>query len=81
MYIFVMILQTPMGTHYTREQEMTRNAQKVWIDYCTYMKSSTKAHLQLKDLMTDVLTSLCLTSGYSGTTVDFIVKWLDKICL
>ena len=69
-----------MGTHFVREQEMTCNAQKVWIDYCTYMKSSNKAHLQLKDLMTK-LTSLHLTSEYSGTTMDFIVKWLDKMRL
>ena len=44
------------------------------------MKSSTKAHLQLEDLMTE-LTSLCLTSEYSGTMMDFIVKWLDKMRL
>ena len=69
-----------MGTHYVREQETTRNAQKVWIDYCTYMKSSTKAHLQLEDLMTE-LTSLRLTSEYSGTTMNFIVKWLNKMHL
>ena len=78
--VFVTILQTPMGMHYVREQETTCNAQKVWINYCTYMKSSTKAHLQLEDLMTE-LTSLQLTLNYSGTTMDFIVKWLDKMRL
>ena len=78
--VFVTILQTPMGTHFVREQEMTHNAQKVWIHYCTYMKSSTKAHLQLKDLMTE-LTSLRLTSEYSGTMMNFIVKWLNKMHL
>ena len=68
--VFVTILQTLMGMHFVREQETTRNAQKVWIDYCTYMKSSTKAHLQLEDLMTE-LTSLRLTSEYSRTTIQF----------
>ena len=78
--VFVTILQTPMGMHYVREQETTCNAQKVWINYCNYMKSSTKAHLQLKDLMTELI-SLQLTTNYSGTTMDFIVKWLDKMHL
>ena len=78
--VFVTILQTPMGTHFVREQETICNAQKVWIDYCTYMKLSTKAHLQLEDLMTKLI-SLCLTSEYSGTTMNFIIKWLDKMSL
>ena len=76
--VFTTILKTSMGRHYTRQHESTRDAQAVWSDYMQYMRTSSKADIELEDLMTGI-TSLRLTTTYLGTTENFIVEWLDKI--
>jgi hypothetical protein len=77
--VFNTVLKTPMGKHFVRTHEIARDAQVVWKDYLHYMCTSTKADMQIEDLMT-VLTSFLLTSTYRGTSQKFIVDWLDKIC-
>ena len=67
-----------MGKHFVRNHESTRNAQAIWSDYLTYMRTSSKADMQIEDLMM-VLTSFRLTTTYRGTSQKFIVDWLDKI--
>ena len=76
--VFLTILQTPMGIHYVRQHEDTRNAQAVWREYEDYMRSSTRTQLQIEDLMTEI-TSTRLSPSYPGTSTDFIVKWFDKM--
>ena len=76
--VFNTVLKTPMGKHFVRNHENARDAQAVWKDYLHYMRTSTKADMQIEDLMT-VLTSFRLTSTYRGTSQKFIVDWLDKI--
>jgi hypothetical protein len=77
--VFNTVLKSPMGKHFVRNHENARDAQAVWKDYLHYMRTSTKADMQVEDLMT-VLTSFRLTSTYRGTSQKFIVDWLDKIC-
>jgi hypothetical protein len=76
--VFNTTLKTPMGKHFVRNHESTRNAQAIWSDYLTYMRTSSKADMQIEDLMM-VLTSFRLTTTYRGTSQKFIVDWLDKI--
>ena len=76
--VFTTILKTSMGKHYTRKHEGTRDAQAVWSDYMHYMRTSSKADIELEDLMTSI-TSLRLTTSYRSTSENFIVEWLDKV--
>jgi hypothetical protein len=77
--VFNTVSKTPMGRHFVCNHETAReDAQAVWKDYLHYMRTSTKADMQIEDLMT-VLTSFRLTSTYRGTSQKFIVDWLDKI--
>ena len=76
--VFATILQTTMGAHYIAVHEDSRDAQLVWKDYTTYMKTSTSADMQIEELMSS-LTSLRLSQNYRGTTQKFIIDWLDKM--
>ena len=76
--VFTHILKTPMGRYIVRNHEHARNAQKVWADYVKFMRTSTKADIEIEDLMT-ALTSIRLSSSYDGTTQNFMIDWLDKM--
>jgi hypothetical protein len=76
--VWTTIFKTPMGKHFVRLHEGTRDAQAVWRDYLSYMRSSTRADMEIEDLMT-LLTSLRLNSQTKGSTQQFILDWLDKI--
>ena len=76
--VFASILQTTMGAHFIAVHEDNRNAQLVWKDYTTYMKTSTSADMQIEELMSS-LTSLRLSQNYRGTTQKFLIDWLDKM--
>ena len=74
--VWVTILHTPMGKHFVRENEGTRDAQAVWRSYSNYMRTSTRADIQIEDLMTS-LTSLRIDTH--GNAQKFILGWLDKL--
>ena len=76
--VWATILKTPMGKHYVRLHESTRDAQAVWRDLTTYMRSSTRADIEIEGLMT-TLTSIRLTSATKGNTQQFVLDWLDKL--
>ena len=76
--IWASILRTPMGKHFVRLHESTRDAQAVWRDYSNYMRNSTRADIEIEDLMT-ALTSLRLTPAYKGNTQQFVLDWFDKL--
>jgi hypothetical protein len=76
--VFLTILRTSMGKHFVRTHDIQRDAQSVWKDYLNYMRTSTKADMEIEDLMT-VITSFRMTSAYRGTAQRFVVEWLDKI--
>ena len=76
--VFATIFQTTMGAHYVAVHEDDRDAQLVWKDYSTYMKTSTSADMQIEELMSS-LTSLRLSQNYRGTTQKFLIDWLDKM--
>ena len=59
--VWLTILKTPMGKHYVRSHERTRGAQAVWKDYINDMRTSTRAYLEIEDLMS-LLTSPRLTT-------------------
>ena len=76
--VFTHVLKTPMGKYIVRNHEHTRDAQKVWADYIKYMRTSTKADIEIEDLMTS-LTSTRLSTDYTGSTQNFIIEWLDRM--
>ena len=67
-----------MGKHFVRQHENTRDAQSVWRDYINHMRTSTKADIELEDLLTS-LTSLRISPNFRGNTEGFLLDWLDKI--
>ena len=69
--VFNKILKTTMGVNYVRMHESTMNAQLVWADYTNYMRTSTRADMELESLMTS-LTSLRITPSYKGSTLKFL---------
>jgi hypothetical protein len=74
------ILKTAMGKHCVRQHEATRDAQAIWRDLVNFMRTSTRADIEIEDLMSS-LTSLRVTPSYRGTTQQFILDWLDKLRL
>ena len=76
--VLTFILRTPMGKHFVRQHENTRDAQSVWRDYINHMRTSTKADIELEDLLTS-LTSLRISPNFKGNTEGFLLDWLDKI--
>ena len=76
--VLTFILRTPMGKHFVRQHENTRDAQSVWRDYINHMRTSTKADIELEDLLTS-LTSLRISPNFRGNTEGFLLDWLDKI--
>ena len=73
--VFASILQTTMEAHFIAMHEDDRNAQMVWKDYTTYMKTSTSADMQIEELMS----LLRLSQNCCGTTQKFLIDWLDKM--
>jgi hypothetical protein len=76
--VFNTILGTTMGQHFVTQHESTRDAQQVWKGYVDYMRTSTRADLEVEDLMT-ALTSQRLDSSYNGTTQEFIIDWVNNM--
>lgn len=76
--VWTTILKTPMGKHFVRQHESTRDAQAVWRDYMNYMRSSTRADIEIEGLMT-TLTSLRISPTTKMTAQQFILDWLDKL--
>ena len=76
--VWTTILKTPMGKHFVRQHEGTRDAQAVWRDYVNYMRSSTRADIEIEGLMT-TLTSLRISPTTKMTAQQFILEWLDKL--
>ena len=76
--VFNKILKTTMGVNYVRMHESTMNAQLVWANYTNYMRTSTRADMELEKLMTS-LTSLRITPSYKGSTLKFLVDWLENL--
>jgi len=64
-------LKTSMGQHFVHAHKSTGDAQAVWKDYSYYMRTSTKADMELEDLLT-IFTSARLTNSYHGPTIKFI---------
>ena len=76
--VFVSVLRTTMGWHFVQCHDQTGDAQAVWRDYIRYMRTSTKANMELEELLS-LITSSRLTPNYHGETLHFITKWLDYV--
>ena len=70
--VLTFILRTPMGKYFVRQHENTRDAQSVWRDYINHMRTSTKADIELEDLLTS-LTSLRISPNFRGNTEGFLL--------
>ena len=76
--VYNRILKTVMGINYVREQGTTMNVQLVWANYTKCMRTSTRADMESEGLMKS-LTNLRITPSYKGSTLRFLVDWLDKL--
>ena len=76
--VFVSTLRTTMEKHMVQRHKQTGDAQAVWQDYVRYMRTSTKANMELEELLS-LITSSCLTPNYHGETLHFITGWLDYV--
>ena len=71
--VFMSALWTMMGQHFVQCHNQTGDAQAVWRDYVIYMRTSTKADMELKELLS-LITSSQLAPNYHGETLHFITK-------
>ena len=76
--VFFTIMKTDRGNHFVRTYNATKDAQRVWRDYCDYMQTSTRADLEVERLVS-AITSKRLTSNYRGTTTKFVLEWLEDV--
>lgn len=72
------IIRAPMGKNFVREHENTRNAQSVYCVFTNHVQTSTKAVIELEDLLA-ALTSLRISPNFKGSTEGFLIDWLDKV--
>jgi len=49
--VFIGTLKTSMGQHFVHAHEATGDAQAVWRDYSSYMRTSTSTDMELEDLL------------------------------
>jgi len=50
-YVFIKTLKTSKGQNFVHAHEATADAQAVWRDYSSYMRTSTRADMELEDLL------------------------------
>ena len=55
--VFVSALRTTMGRHFVQRHDQTGDAQAVWCDYVRYMRTSTKANMELEELLSLITSS------------------------
>ena len=78
--ILVSKVQTPMGKHFVRECEETRDAREAWLGYIDYMRTSAKAELTIKEILT-YLTTEKYDYQSQTTSHEFILNWVEKVRL
>jgi hypothetical protein len=71
-------LNTDMGITLVRKHKDTGNAQKVWSEFNTYMKKSTKGQILSSDLLSWI-TSARYDNTWKGSTQTFILYWINKV--
>ena len=76
--VFCSKMETSMGKFFVRKYEADRDAQAVWREYLNYMSSSTRAEVEIEDLMA-FLTSSKIRRDYRGPTLQYITDWLDNL--
>ena len=76
--VFNTILLTDIGKHFVRKHSSTGNAQKVWIDYEAHMNTSTRAEVEIENIMTTLTTSR-LNEHNSNKIAKFVTDWLHLL--
>ena len=76
--VFLKIIQTPIGKHTVKKYEHSRDAQVVWREYAKYMKTSTRADIEIEDLMKQIV-ALHFDQAYAGSSQEFICTWLELV--
>ena len=76
--VFISVLKTPMDYFFVRKHEGTMSAQLMCKDYVNHMKISICSDIKIEKLMTQ-LTSNRLYPNFRGTTLQFIIDWIDKM--
>jgi hypothetical protein len=73
------ILQTDEGKVIVRSQDRDRNAQLIYKELLVVMTQSTKALMDLGEILS-YLTSARVTDGsWRGTTKAFVLNWVNKL--
>ena len=74
--VFNTILLTDIGKHFVRKHSSTGNAQKVWIDYEAHMNTSTRAEVEIENIMTRLTTSRL---NEHNKVAKFVTDWLHLL--
>ena len=75
--VFNDILLTDMGKHFVRVHSTTKDAQAVWKDYLQHMSTSTKADIEVENLLSE-LTNERLDPRQESH-IKFIINWMNKL--
>jgi hypothetical protein len=71
-------LKTDMGITLVKKHHRTGDAQKLWSEFISYMKKSTKAQIASTDILSWI-TSARYDSTWRGTTQTFVLYWLNRV--
>ena len=77
--VFIACLLTDKGKAVVRDQQRTRNAQKVYQDIKDYYEVSTKAAIESSKKLEYTITSRLDDGHWHGTTHTFILHWKEQI--
>ena len=77
--VFEEHLQTDMGKTLVRSYESDSNAQKIYAELCSHMKSSAAGKLAASELLREITGTQMHTAKWNGTKRSFILNWKDKV--
>jgi hypothetical protein len=76
--VFDLTLKTDYGKTLVRKYQHTFDAQKIWVDFVKYMRSSTKAQMAASELLS-WLTSSRFDRNWRGTSRSYILYWQNRV--
>jgi hypothetical protein len=76
--VFDLTLKTDYGKTLVRKYQDTFDSHKIWIGFCKYIKTSTKAQIAPSELLS-WLTSRKYDNNWKGNTRSYILYWQNKL--
>ena len=78
--VFEEHLLTDMGKTLVRHYESTNNAQRIYEELVTHMKTSAAGAIAASGLLREITGTQMHHAKWSGTKRSFILSWNDKVC-